>query len=246
MICSVANKQDKPALYSLWQSAFGDDKKTVDTFFENAVSLENALVVRKNGEAVSALYIIPARLFVSGKSYKAGYIYAAATFPEHRKKGYMSKLLDFAREHAEQNGFDLLFLKPDSEYLYKYYEKNGYRTALYSYPLTSFENINPDRAMIVWDKNIEMLDRSFCGDEAFFGESGYAVYSRGEEKIIIDYFSSAHPDRLLEEMKNTFQTKNIYAPFSDDFEKRKKEGMILPINSEINCIDNIYLGITLE
>lgn len=246
MELSVAKTQDREALFLLWQEVFGDSRETVGMFFESAVSLENTLTVRENGEIVSAVYILPARLKYQNKSYRAGYIYAAATKPSYRKRGLMSALLKFAREHAEQNGFDLLFLKPDSEHLYNYYEKNGYRTALYSYPLTSFENINPDRAMIVWDKSIELLDKSFCGDEAFLGENGYAVYSREEEKIIIDYFSSECPDRLFEEMKKTFQTKNIYAPFSDDFENRQKEGMILPLNTEIKDLDNIYLGITLE
>jgi len=54
----------------------------------------------------------------------AGYIFAAATHPNHRKKGYMSALLDTLSDEK----YDILILRPADDSLVTFYEKAGYHT----------------------------------------------------------------------------------------------------------------------
>lgn len=129
MILRTANQADIPVLYSLWQEAFGDEKETIDLFFDTCFQPQNILVAVCGGRVRSVVYLLEATLINGEERFRAFYIYAAATEKSYRGQGLMRALLDFSAETAQTRGADYLYLVPASEPLFQYYEKCGFQTA---------------------------------------------------------------------------------------------------------------------
>lgn len=113
-------------LKQLWHLVFGDSNIIIDEFFRLKYSPENTLVKYDNDVLASMLYLLPAKLDISGESYNAHYIYAAATREDYRSKGYMAQLVNQAIEKAKDEDLDFLVLYPAQESLYDYYAKFGF------------------------------------------------------------------------------------------------------------------------
>ena len=75
-----SRKGDEAALKRLWQEVFGDEDAYIDAFFREIYRPGMASVIEENGEIAAAAYAVP-----FGK-YR--YIYAVATKPEFRGRGY--------------------------------------------------------------------------------------------------------------------------------------------------------------
>ena len=71
---------EERALKALWKEVFGDSDEYIDTFFREVYRPGMASVIEENGEIAAAAYAVP-----FGK-YR--YIYAVATKPEYRGRGY--------------------------------------------------------------------------------------------------------------------------------------------------------------
>lgn len=166
----TAVKNDKEALFRLWREAFGDGDEVIEHFFDTVIEYENTVVAEIDGEAVSALYLIPAEISHENKLYSAYYVYAAATLKSFRKRGIMAKLLEFADSLAEHRSIDYLFLHPAEEYLYAYYAKNGYETAFYEKEDTF------DGDFVKWSEEVIELDRWLGEGES--DENGFDNNSR--------------------------------------------------------------------
>lgn len=154
----IAGKNDKNQLYRLWQEAFGDAEKDIDLFFKSVIKADNTVVGETDGKIVSALYLIEAEIVRGDNSYPAYYVYAAATDKKFRRQGIMAKLLEYSSELARQRGVDYLFLHPETEKLYGYYAKNGFKTAFY--------NGCDNDGYVKWSEEIKELDRLLNDGEA--------------------------------------------------------------------------------
>lgn len=103
----------------LYRSEFGTDDA-----FENALfSLcgENLRVYRREGEAVAFSFLLPCLMKSENAVLPAGYIFAAATRPEYRNKGFMTRLLEQMKTE-----YPVLFLRPASDELIFFYQKVGF------------------------------------------------------------------------------------------------------------------------
>lgn len=127
MFC-LANEEMIAQLKSLWKISFNDEDKYIDFFFSNRFKCDNCIVsIDENGEVQAALHLLPC----SVGNIPAQYIYAAATNPNHRKKGLMSGLLNFADKIAQERNLEFSLLTPASGSLFDYYAKNLYESAFY-------------------------------------------------------------------------------------------------------------------
>lgn len=79
----------------------------------------------KNG-VISTLHSLPYKLKLENNLFKCSYLYGACTAPKYRKKGYMSKLINFFEIQSKLNGSDFSALVPDNKHLENYYNKLGY------------------------------------------------------------------------------------------------------------------------
>ena len=125
-----ANETDKAAIEEIWHECFGDGAEYIGMYLENRFETENMLVIFEDGRPVSMLSLLPVNITINGEKHAARYVYAVATLPAYRKKGYASKLI----EHAFFKYGEPLILQPSSDELRKYYEKLGFSEAFKQSP----------------------------------------------------------------------------------------------------------------
>ena len=75
-----SRKGDENALKALWREVFGDTDEYIDAFFQNVYQPGMASVIEDDGTVVAAAYAVP---FGAVR-----YIFAVATRPEYRGRGY--------------------------------------------------------------------------------------------------------------------------------------------------------------
>lgn len=114
-------------LSSLWQEAFEEPRHIPDSFLKHEAALKNCLVYTVSGKPVSAVYLLPTEIALQGgRTAKAHYIFAAATFHRFRSRGYMAALLNQAAREGEKHGQTYSVVLPSRPELYPYYAKFGY------------------------------------------------------------------------------------------------------------------------
>ncbi|MGN1202248.1 MAG: GNAT family N-acetyltransferase [Eubacterium sp.] len=102
-------------IIALWQEAFGDSREDVLFFLESCKN--KSCLCFYNNRLCSMLFLVDCK--VNGVSFK--YIYAACTGNACRKKGYMSKLLEYC-----QRNYGRAVLIPADENLADYYLKRKF------------------------------------------------------------------------------------------------------------------------
>lgn len=113
-------------LSALWQAAFHDPARIPRHFLNSGVSPRDCAVYRVGGRVVSAVYLLPAQILAGERRLQAQYVFAAATLPEYRSRGYMSSLLAFAALTGARRGDCFSAVVPSGEDLFDFYAKLGY------------------------------------------------------------------------------------------------------------------------
>ena len=116
-----AENADQPALHRLWEQVFGDEPETVQTFFDRFPPEAAGWVVRKGGAICAMAYLLPGGWLLTETGMQAvGYVYAVATDPAERGKGYAAKLLRAMMDFADQRAL-LLYTRPAEASLFRWY-----------------------------------------------------------------------------------------------------------------------------
>ena len=126
MIAS-GKQEDIPQLKRLWSLVFEDTEEEINAFFQCRFPSCVCLTDREEGEILSAIYLLPAKLRFGGKVRPVWYLYAAATHPKARGQGRMGSLLRLAREWARMRGIFAIALVPSEAGLFAFYRKFGYQ-----------------------------------------------------------------------------------------------------------------------
>lgn len=142
-----ANETDKAAIEEIWHECFGDGVEYIDMYLENRFETENMLVIHEDNRPVSMLSLLPVNITINGEKHSARYVYAVATLPAYRKKGYASKLI----EHAFYKYDEPLILQPSSDELRRYYGRLGFDEAFKQSPCWLY-NMNSMKAAAVLEK----------------------------------------------------------------------------------------------
>lgn len=119
-------------LENIWQVCFGDPRRPVCYFFNNAFSPRTCLVYEVDGKAAAMVHMLPVRMAQPGGEVRGHYIYAASTLPQYRKQGCMGALLRAAAHLGTKRGEHFSCLLPSSDALYDYYAKCGYEQAFFT------------------------------------------------------------------------------------------------------------------
>jgi len=117
---------NQEGIINLWSKTFGDTHEYVEGFIDAFSDKAEFLTKEVNSETASMLCMIECSL--SGR--KGKYIYACATDEKYKKSGFMTELLEKAKDKAQKDGYDFLVLVPATKPLFDYYEKRGYKTFL--------------------------------------------------------------------------------------------------------------------
>lgn len=117
-----ANIKDWDYIIEIWSRCFGDDRAYIQLYLENRFEDENMLVIYQDNRPVSMASLLPVQVTVNGKKENARYVYAVATLPEYRNRGYASEII----KHAARRYNEPLILQPADRDLQAYYEKYGF------------------------------------------------------------------------------------------------------------------------
>ena len=120
---------DVPRQRELWSLAFGDDGAYVDNFYQNYYRPERVLVLEENGVVQAMTAWFDTDFVVSDQErYKAGYLYAVATHPDARGRGFAGQLLEYADTYLnKEQGCQAVTTVPAEESLYRFFGANGFR-----------------------------------------------------------------------------------------------------------------------
>ena len=116
---------------ALWSQVFGDDAAFQRDFYA-LTDLSGPLVLTEDGQVQAMLGLPEVTLtFPDGWSVKGGYVYALATRPEARGRGYAGLLLRYACEILRKRQADCILTVPAQPSLFSFFAKNGFAPAFY-------------------------------------------------------------------------------------------------------------------
>ena len=116
-----------PAQKALWKAAFGDEDRYIDWFYECCGASADVLEVVEEGRLASMLALLPQTLTLPGGGTASGwYIYALATDPGARSKGYGRQLLRFVDGYLAERGADCVTTVPAEPSLFKFFGTVGF------------------------------------------------------------------------------------------------------------------------
>lgn len=120
---------DRRQIVDVWKSVFGDSEQEILYFLDECKN-KKCLGAFANGKLVSMLFIVNCTY----GSLNGKYVYAVSTLKEYRSNGIARRLVEKAKEYAD----DFLWLIPAEKSLIDYYKKFGFDIKLYSY--TDYSN----------------------------------------------------------------------------------------------------------
>ena len=118
----LSRPEEIPAQKRLWKTAFGDDDAFIDWFYDCRGPEAQVPVVLEDGAVVSMLTLLPHTLSLpDGGAASARYVYALATDPAARSKGYGRQLLRWTDTFLKEQGVDCVTIVPAEPSLFKFF-----------------------------------------------------------------------------------------------------------------------------
>jgi GNAT superfamily N-acetyltransferase len=228
-----ANEFDRDDIINIWEKCFGDEKEYIEMYLDNRFETENMLVIHEDGRPVSMASFLPVEIFINGEYISAKYVYAVATLPEYRNKGYASKILKYAADKYKMP----LILQPESEELVKYYENIGYVTGfkdspswIHAYRPCELTDTMFEISDISAKKYMEIRDRHF-------EENGYVKWDEKaiEYAIRENEYCNGKTIHLMKTLKNGDITEDIMMYRIDDNGRLKVMETTLE-DEELSCV----------
>lgn len=219
-----ARTEDIGDIKKMWKLSFSDSDKSATFYFSRLFRPDQTLLLEVAGVVASSMQIMPYTLKLGDRRVKAGYIYGAMTHPEHRRKGYMGKLLQAAFEEMDRMGMEVSFLIPQNERLFGFYSSFGYKPAFpvvvekirvdmnakcsqKSFLLPDQLNIDATYSLMLAEKQNVVLKNSgqaqmlldeflFLGGQVFVCPEGVALtYQVGREVYIKELFAGSEASK---------------------------------------------------
>jgi GNAT superfamily N-acetyltransferase len=132
MITRQAMKEDLKELKEIWKLSFGDDDRYINFYYQNRDWVKETAVLVQDGRIASMLTMIPVDLADKyGKVRRASMLFAIATHPDFRKRGYAEQLIEYSNEYLKSFQVFATLLVPAGEDLFRYYGKLGYREGFF-------------------------------------------------------------------------------------------------------------------
>ncbi len=127
----LAQKGEISRQKELWQLCFGDSNLFIDFYYANRYKEDETALLLEDGEIMAMLTMLPVSIEASGQSYAAAMLYAIATHPEYRNRGYATLLIDFAHQYLAQKHLVFSLLVPAGKQLFNFYQQQGYQDGFY-------------------------------------------------------------------------------------------------------------------
>ena len=187
----LSTPADIPALRRLWNLAFGDGGAYLDNFFDSYYKPERMMVLEQNGEVLAMTAWFDTTFVLPGEGgYRAAYLYAVATHPDHRGKGLSGRLLAWADDHFRTLNIPAVSTVPATPSLHNFFAANGFRECFHhdevrispregsiSYPLRP---LSPREYGGLREEFLSGLPHIFLPDDALTYQQGCSRISGGD------------------------------------------------------------------
>lgn len=264
----ITEKADIPELKKLWIDCFFDLPEAAELFFNRIMNITSGYKSVDDDKVIAAVYLVNCTL--NGKN--AHYLCGAATSPEYRKRGIMSRLIEYALADAEQRGDAYSLLFPANDGLYDFYARLGYESKCSARKVTlSRQELVAECAVIEDKPNFEELQTqclkndfllqnnnfvdfaieyySCYGGKSVYSQNAFAIYELDDDIAEVHYFIYNDIKELKTLLLSIKADKYILTGKSDNplFAECKSEkyGMIKPLDGA-EIPDDTYIGITLN
>lgn len=105
--------------YTLWKKCFSDTEEYTDYYFQEKTKDNIILRMFRENELVSMVHLNPYTICWQGREQTLYYIVGVCTEENHRKKGYMRKLLKESFLYMEKKGCPFTYLMPAKKEIYE-------------------------------------------------------------------------------------------------------------------------------
>lgn len=136
----------------LYEEVFHDKKKFIDYYYNERIKDNKVLAGFEDSRIVSMLHRNPYILNIKNEKVRADYIYAVATKPDYRRRGYMSRLLTRALQDMYKDKISFAYLVPED---YKVYLPFGFG---FIYDSIQFDYENQQKEIPVSKYTIKSAD----------------------------------------------------------------------------------------
>ncbi|MBQ7573723.1 MAG: GNAT family N-acetyltransferase [Clostridia bacterium] len=207
----TAGKNDYEAIFDIWHKSFGDDKEYFDFYWNNRFD-DNMYVIWADNKPVSMASVLSVGIMCDDEEISAKYIYAVATHPDYRERGYAKKIIDYI-----YNKFgEPLILQTAEESLENYYANMGF-VSTFSKADEKFVKTNSDSNGILF-LDIEPKEYTKLRNK-HFNKNGFVVWD-------IDAIEYAMKEN---ELCNGKTVKIMYSDNSSDIIMYRIEDSILKV-----------------
>lgn len=122
-----AKNGEEMAISALWARVFGDDGGFLNEFYRCCASFDRVMVLVEDGKLRT---ILTAPLTTvrcpNGRELKAGYMYALATEPDIRGRGFGRDMMRYGETYLKSQGADCAILVPAEPSLFRFFDSLNY------------------------------------------------------------------------------------------------------------------------
>ncbi|MDR0434754.1 MAG: GNAT family N-acetyltransferase [Gracilibacteraceae bacterium] len=122
----LSRARDIPFLRRIYRRSFGDGLKSEDLLFRDLYREDNCYVLTRFGTPAAMAFALPATIRGGEREWRGLYLYAVATHPRWRHRGYSSRLIERIHADAQAGGMDFALLVPATDELFGFYARLGY------------------------------------------------------------------------------------------------------------------------
>ena len=121
----------KQKIHDIFDQAFPEDPAWNKWFFDEVYDDAEAMILDKEGNAVSSLLVNPYTFKYFGSDFRLAYISGVATTRGQRGKGYMHELMTEALHQIAEREYAMAAVVPATDHLYFFYDRFGFATVVY-------------------------------------------------------------------------------------------------------------------
>ncbi len=249
----LSEEKDISGIVALWKESFGDTEEDIHFFLNAHYNPDNTLVYEVEGKMASVLFLLEGEMHIKGVDYPSYYLYAACTSAKYRGRGFMAKLLDFAKSISADRKKFFIALKPAEESLYAYYSKFGYKS-VFTKKIATFTRLDcynnligkneilasslseirngfySDIDYFKWDDkfvNFAFEHHKYFGGQCFIDCKGYILYTFNDEIMSVKEttFTQTELMTVADKLSENYKFNSISVdlPFNYDVEFSKTE-----------------------
>lgn len=130
---TLATIEDRQAIIDIWKSSLTEEQPFIDNYIKHCFPFSKTYIYRENGKVVSIASVLETNYkSLNNRIINGYYLYAVATDPEQRGRGYSREIINHIIEQSFKEKKEFISVYPATESLYELYIKLGFNKALYS------------------------------------------------------------------------------------------------------------------